>query len=315
MPAPWGRLVQTFLERLADRGYHLPVADVAATIALADVVVGVGKPQVNSVNRYGPGNTPVGVGTAQDIVIVECATRAVTDVGTETDFIRETVVVGGLPVPATLFRTDEVQLVGVVHRATEAHVTEDTVEFVGVEVAATRVLVTQVTEVITEAVAELKPSDNVKVIAFTDLEGLVTAAFTSSNTFGVSPAQSGAHSGEWETSLMLALRPGQVKMDQAAEGFVGPLSEIMEKVFGGIHNLDVNGVLGDPRPATAEAGKKYLEDIIMNTKKNLIEILIFLVFVVLYVIFQKEISPLRQGHRPPGGRRDQNGCYRRVRRG
>ena len=74
--------------------------------------------------------------------------------------------------------------------------------------------------------------------------------------------KSGAHSGEWETSLMLALRSDQVKMDRAAEGFVGELSEIMSKVFDGIQNLDQNGVLGDPRPATAEAGKKYLEDII-----------------------------------------------------
>jgi len=61
---------------------------------------------------------------------------------------------------------------------------------------------------------------------------------------------------------MLALRSDQVKMDRAAEGFVGELSEIMSKVFDGIQKLDPNGVLGDPRPATAEAGKKYLEDII-----------------------------------------------------
>ena len=113
-----------------------------------------------------------------------------------------------------------------------------------------------------EAVAELKPVDNVTVVAFTDLEGLVKAAFESSNSFGVNPAQSGAHSGEWETSLMLALRPDQVKMDHAAEGFVGPLSEIMEKVFDGIQNLNENGVLGDPRPATAAAGEQYFEDII-----------------------------------------------------
>ena len=113
-----------------------------------------------------------------------------------------------------------------------------------------------------EAVAELKPVENVKVIAFTDLEGLVKAAFESSSSYGVNPAQSGAHSGEWETSLMLALRPDQVKMDHAAEGFVGPLSEIMEKVFNGIQNLDENGVLGDPRPATAAAGEQYFEDII-----------------------------------------------------
>jgi creatinine amidohydrolase len=111
-----------------------------------------------------------------------------------------------------------------------------------------------------EAFAYLKPVDNVKVIAFTDLEGLVKAAFASSNASGVTPEQSGAHSGEWETSLMLALRPEQVKMDQAAEGFVGELSEIMSKVFDGIQNLDENGVLGDPRPAAAAAGAKYFED-------------------------------------------------------
>jgi creatinine amidohydrolase len=113
-----------------------------------------------------------------------------------------------------------------------------------------------------EAFAELKPVENVKVIAFTDLEGLANSAFESSNASGVNPAQSGIHSGEWETSLMLALRPDQVKMDHAAEGFVGELSEIMSKVFDGIQNLDENGVLGDPRPATAEAGEKYFEEMV-----------------------------------------------------
>jgi len=113
-----------------------------------------------------------------------------------------------------------------------------------------------------EAYATLEPVDNVYVIAFTDLEGLVEAAFASSGSAGVTSAQSGAHSGEWETSLMLALRPEQVKMDKAAEGFVGELSEIMSKVFDGIQNLDQNGVLGDPRPATAAAGEKYFDDII-----------------------------------------------------
>ena len=61
---------------------------------------------------------------------------------------------------------------------------------------------------------------------------------------------------------MLALRSDRVKMDRAAEGFVGELSEIMSKVFGGIQNLDENGVLGDLRPATAAAGEKYLEDMV-----------------------------------------------------
>ena len=113
-----------------------------------------------------------------------------------------------------------------------------------------------------KAVAELKPVDGVKVIAFTDLEGLVKEAFESSGSYGINPAQSGSHSGEWETSLMLALRPAQVKMDQAVTGFIGPLSEIMEKVFDGIQNLDENGVLGDPSPATAAAGEQYFEEMI-----------------------------------------------------
>ncbi len=113
-----------------------------------------------------------------------------------------------------------------------------------------------------EAVANISPTKGVRISAFTDLAGLVSVAIESSRAFGVAAAESGAHSGEWETSLMLALRPEQVKMDRADVGFVGELSEIMSKVFDGIQNLDQNGVLGDPRPATAEAGKKYLEDII-----------------------------------------------------
>ena len=51
-------------------------------------------------------------------------------------------------------------------------------------------------------------------------------------------------------------------MDRAAEGFLGELSKVTLKVFDGIQNLDQNGVLGDPRPASADAGKKYLEDIV-----------------------------------------------------
>ncbi len=113
-----------------------------------------------------------------------------------------------------------------------------------------------------EAIKLIKPIENIRILAFTDLKGLINRAFESSKAFGVDERSSGAHSGEWETSLMLALRPQQVKMDCAAEGFVGDLSEVMSKVFDGIQNLDKNGVLGDPRPANEKAGKKYLEEII-----------------------------------------------------
>ena len=113
-----------------------------------------------------------------------------------------------------------------------------------------------------EAVAKIEPAGGVRIFAFTDFMGLIGAAAESSRSLGVNAAKSGAHSGEWETSLMLAIRPEQVKMDRAAEGFIGELSEITSKVFDGIQTLDQNGVLGDPRPATAEAGERYLVDII-----------------------------------------------------
>jgi creatinine amidohydrolase len=113
-----------------------------------------------------------------------------------------------------------------------------------------------------EAMAKIEPAGGVRIYAFTDLMGLVGAAAESSRSLGVDAAKSGAHSGEWETSLMLALRPDQVKMDRATVGFMGELSEVTSKVFDGIQHLDQNGVLGDPRPATPEAGERYLEEII-----------------------------------------------------
>jgi creatinine amidohydrolase len=113
-----------------------------------------------------------------------------------------------------------------------------------------------------EAVKDIKPEKGRQIIAFTDLSALVGEAFKMSESFGVDKARSGIHSGEWETSLMLWLRPEQVKMDRARKGFVGELSEILSKIFDGIDTLDKNGVLGDPRPASAAAGKQYMQDII-----------------------------------------------------
>lgn len=113
-----------------------------------------------------------------------------------------------------------------------------------------------------EAVKALVPIPGVKVIAYTDLDNMIGAAFKQSGEMGIPSGKSGAHAGEWETSLMLALRPELVKMDRAVEGFIGDLEEIMAKVFQGIQGLNENGILGDPRPATAKAGKKYKEDIV-----------------------------------------------------
>lgn len=61
--------------------------------------------------------------------------------------------------------------------------------------------------------------------------------------------------------MMLALEEGLVRTDHYAPGYLGPLGEaetqlIFEK---GMPTLTSNGVLGDPRKASAAKGEAYLE--------------------------------------------------------
>lgn len=67
------------------------------------------------------------------------------------------------------------------------------------------------------------------------------------------------HAGRTETALMLALAPERVRMDLAEAGNLRPLPEILPLLRGrGIRIASPNGVLGDPRPATAEEGRIVL---------------------------------------------------------
>jgi len=80
--------------------------------------------------------------------------------------------------------------------------------------------------------------------------------------FGITPEESGAHSGEWETSIMLWLAPELVRMDAAAPGYVGDMAEGVQRVLRdgvSLDQLSPNGVMGDPRKAQAERGELYIE--------------------------------------------------------
>ena len=73
------------------------------------------------------------------------------------------------------------------------------------------------------------------------------------------------HADEFETSMMLALRPEAVHMDKAqAEYPVFPPTYGAESIL--IDTFNESGVFGDPRPATAEKGERILE---MLTQENL----------------------------------------------
>lgn len=79
-----------------------------------------------------------------------------------------------------------------------------------------------------------------------------------------------AHAGRTETSLMLAIRPGQVRTDSLQPGDDRPLSEIGTALrAGGIGAVSPNGVLGDPTAATLSEGKR-LVDMLVDDLQRLI---------------------------------------------
>jgi creatinine amidohydrolase len=102
---------------------------------------------------------------------------------------------------------------------------------------------------------------NAKIVGYTDLMAFSNFSDSLSVEFGVTAGEAGAHAGENETSMMLALESGLVVRDRFEAGYVGPLTEnevrvIFEK---GMPALTKNGVLGDPEKSSAEKGEIYLE--------------------------------------------------------
>lgn len=103
----------------------------------------------------------------------------------------------------------------------------------------------------------------IKIFGYTDLLSFVECLLQISKEFKISPYEAGAHAGENETSIILALAGDLVKKDRFAAGYLGELGEkeiqiILEK---GMPALSEIGVLGDPRKASAEKGEIYLEKI------------------------------------------------------
>jgi mycofactocin precursor peptide peptidase len=68
-----------------------------------------------------------------------------------------------------------------------------------------------------------------------------------------------AHAGRTETSLMLAIAPGDVRTDVLEVGRTEPLDELWPELReGGVRSVSANGVLGDPTLATAAEGRFLL---------------------------------------------------------
>jgi creatinine amidohydrolase len=111
-----------------------------------------------------------------------------------------------------------------------------------------------------KAVEAIRPElSEVNLIAFTDLMGFMDEIFRVGKAHQVTPEKAGAHSGEFETSLMLTVRPDLVAMDAAQPGYTGDQLGIAAVVFEkGFRAATENGVLGDPRDASAANGQAYM---------------------------------------------------------
>lgn len=115
-------------------------------------------------------------------------------------------------------------------------------------------------------VPELNKEIGVKVVGYADVFEFTRVQDAIMAQRGVTAAESGAHAGCGEASLVLAERPDLAQMDQAQQGFVGDFVGAMQKIPAGaagfamrMENFSPLGVIGDPRGATAAFGRDLLE--------------------------------------------------------
>ncbi len=88
--------------------------------------------------------------------------------------------------------------------------------------------------------------------------------------FGCAVPSGDAHAGRTETSLLLALDPGVVRVDALEAGNTTALAELLPTlVRGGVAAASPNGVLGDPRGATAVEGVELLEAMVARLRAAL----------------------------------------------
>jgi creatinine amidohydrolase len=112
------------------------------------------------------------------------------------------------------------------------------------------------------ALAKLGPVDGIAVQALTDVSALLELAQIGEREHGVPIAEGGLHAGEWETSMLLAIRPDLVHMDRGEPGFTGSLEEALQGVFSGIETISKNGAIGDPTQSSAEHGQRYWDAVL-----------------------------------------------------
>ncbi len=98
-----------------------------------------------------------------------------------------------------------------------------------------------------------------RVVGYTDLAEVTALAHRSSAAFGVSADASGHHAGEFETSIMRALRPETVRAAAIDAGRMAGGGDAQALFYPSLRANAPTGVVGDPRAAGAERADGYLQ--------------------------------------------------------
>jgi creatinine amidohydrolase/Fe(II)-dependent formamide hydrolase-like protein len=97
------------------------------------------------------------------------------------------------------------------------------------------------------------------VDAFSDLARVSAAVATVAAEAGIAPEVAGHHAGEIETSILLALRPEDVRTGAFAPGHVAPVADPQALFYPSLRAHAPTGTVGDPRPASAARAAAYLD--------------------------------------------------------
>jgi creatinine amidohydrolase len=116
------------------------------------------------------------------------------------------------------------------------------------------------------AIEKLGATPDIEIRALTDLGALLVIAQLGAEEYNVPLGEGGLHAGEWETSMLAAIRPDLVHLERGEPGYTGDLDAAIGAIFtAGVHTIAANGVIGDPTQASAEHGSQYWDKVLTVT--------------------------------------------------
>ncbi|MGE0519858.1 MAG: creatininase family protein [Candidatus Binatia bacterium] len=98
-----------------------------------------------------------------------------------------------------------------------------------------------------------------ELLAFSGIDALALRWLRASAAHGVPAAAAGHHAGEFETSIVLGLRPAAVRIDALRAGRLVRGNEAQDIFYPSLRTHAPSGVVGDPRAANGVRAGAYLD--------------------------------------------------------